>query len=109
MIRRPPRSTLFPYTTLFRSRRGRRGRPRERVLGDGATGPGAGDAMTGGRPLLAVRDLVKHFHISGGLFGGREGVVRPVDDVSVAILRSEILRLVGDLWCRKLATAWGPL
>src|SRR3712207_8823597 len=25
MIRRPPRSTLFPYTTLFRSRRGRRG------------------------------------------------------------------------------------
>src|SRR5207249_9740785 len=26
MIRRPPRSTLFPYTTLFRSRAGR---PRE--------------------------------------------------------------------------------
>src|SRR3712207_7081274 len=26
MIRRPPRSTLFPYTTLFRSRRGGRGR-----------------------------------------------------------------------------------
>src|SRR2546430_3033625 len=28
MIRRPPRSTLFPYTTLFRSRdRGRAGEP----------------------------------------------------------------------------------
>src|SRR3712207_8584761 len=27
MIRRPPRSTLFPYTTLFRSHRGRRGPP----------------------------------------------------------------------------------
>src|SRR5256886_9280690 len=27
MIRRPPRSTLFPYTTLFRSRRAVRGRP----------------------------------------------------------------------------------
>src|SRR5256885_11253506 len=26
MIRRPPRSTLFPYTTLFRSWRGWRGR-----------------------------------------------------------------------------------
>src|SRR5256885_3404059 len=26
MIRRPPRSTLFPYTTLFRSRRGSAGR-----------------------------------------------------------------------------------
>src|SRR2546428_6139254 len=25
MIRRPPRSTLFPYTTLFRSRRSRPG------------------------------------------------------------------------------------
>src|SRR5438132_11453651 len=25
MIRRPPRSTLFPYTTLFRSYRSRRG------------------------------------------------------------------------------------
>src|SRR3712207_9352376 len=25
MIRRPPRSTLFPYTTLFRSRQGDRG------------------------------------------------------------------------------------
>src|SRR3989442_8700827 len=27
MIRRPPRSTLFPYTTLFRSMRGRLDRP----------------------------------------------------------------------------------
>src|SRR5260370_14875458 len=27
MIRRPPRSTLFPYTTLFRSRRKRRRAP----------------------------------------------------------------------------------
>src|SRR5690349_22305645 len=32
MIRRPPRSTLFPYTTLFRSHRsaGRRGAPGRR-------------------------------------------------------------------------------
>src|SRR2546422_4604151 len=28
MIRRPPRSTLFPYTTLFRSPDARRGRSR---------------------------------------------------------------------------------
>src|SRR5205809_4547686 len=28
MIRRPPRSTLFPYTTLFRSPAPRRGSPR---------------------------------------------------------------------------------
>src|SRR3712207_7513754 len=31
MIRRPPRSTLFPYTTLFRSR-GQRGAPLRRVV-----------------------------------------------------------------------------
>src|SRR5216684_4663673 len=30
MIRRPPRSTLFPYTTLFRSERHRRRSGRER-------------------------------------------------------------------------------
>src|SRR5687768_18178119 len=29
MIRRPPRSTLFPYTTLFRSRSPGRPRPQE--------------------------------------------------------------------------------
>src|SRR2546426_1240743 len=29
MIRRPPRSTLFPYTTLFRSKEGRDRRDRE--------------------------------------------------------------------------------
>src|SRR3712207_7723896 len=33
MIRRPPRSTLFPYTTLFRS--ALRLRPRDRQLDDG--------------------------------------------------------------------------
>src|SRR5260221_10919609 len=31
MIRRPPRSTLFPYTTLFRSRFGRLNRRGERL------------------------------------------------------------------------------
>src|SRR3712207_6909507 len=34
MIRRPPRSTLFPYTTLFRSR-ALRGRVRDRRRGGG--------------------------------------------------------------------------
>src|SRR3712207_7936056 len=34
MIRRPPRSTLFPYTTLFRSEKGKAGTPQsvERYL-----------------------------------------------------------------------------
>src|SRR3712207_7927018 len=32
MIRRPPRSTLFPYTTLFRSHRGRDLLMRQRTM-----------------------------------------------------------------------------
>src|SRR5438874_7903350 len=44
MLRRPPRSTLFPYTTLFRSRAGGRGRRRKgtrrlRQRGAGADPP----------------------------------------------------------------------
>src|SRR3712207_7842092 len=51
MIRRPPRSTLFPYTTLFRSAaggdRGQR-RPRPDVLLGGVGG--ARDVPAGARP-----------------------------------------------------------
>src|SRR3712207_6895175 len=51
MIRRPPRSTLFPYTTLFRSPGGRRPIP---VGGGGTPGPLGGTARwtwsSGGRP-----------------------------------------------------------
>src|SRR3712207_8469032 len=39
MIRRPPRSTLFPYTTLFRSQPGHRGRlPLQRLADEGVQG-----------------------------------------------------------------------
>src|SRR2546426_7668319 len=40
MIRRPPRSTLFPYTTLFRSRDRADARPDVR---DASPAPGMGD------------------------------------------------------------------
>src|SRR2546422_2249055 len=48
MIRRPPRSTLFPYTTLFRSRRFRRGcdRSDRSAEGCGAVGSRANPAET---------------------------------------------------------------
>src|SRR5256885_3477474 len=47
MIRRPPRSTLFPYTTLFRSLLGEeRRRPGRRQLHDRATGPGRSEEHT---------------------------------------------------------------
>src|SRR5215204_2402992 len=38
MIRRPPRSTLFPYTTLFRSLPACRGRGSSRRCGTGTRG-----------------------------------------------------------------------
>src|SRR3712207_6936630 len=41
MIRRPPRSTLFPYTTLFRSRRRVRTRLGDRLGGEGERVPAA--------------------------------------------------------------------
>src|SRR5687768_17980431 len=39
MLRRPPRSTLFPYTTLFRSQRERRFQPAQRGRVDRARFP----------------------------------------------------------------------
>src|SRR3712207_2809036 len=48
MIRRPPRSTLFPYTTLFRS-----GRRPDVLRTDGVLGPADG-VHPGRRPLSAA-------------------------------------------------------
>src|SRR5437016_10135542 len=44
MIRRPPRSTLFPYTTLFRSGAIGRGRPEDRAGRYGLGKEAAADA-----------------------------------------------------------------
>src|SRR3712207_8458824 len=51
MIQRPPRSTLFPYTTLFRSARAREAHGAQRAVagaqGEGHRGgdPGAGEHL----------------------------------------------------------------
>src|SRR3712207_6979115 len=51
MIRRPPRSTLFPYTTLFRSVQ--RHLPRVRLVGGlGDVGPGTGDGDAHPAPVV---------------------------------------------------------
>src|SRR3712207_6947938 len=44
MIRRPPRSTLFPYTTLFRSGRADEAAVRRRTYGERAYGRQTEDA-----------------------------------------------------------------
>src|SRR2546430_7814497 len=58
MIRRPPRSTLFPYTTLFRSTRDRRGR-RSLFIG-GRAGVGSG------RPCHVSRDAMTRSSLAEG-------------------------------------------
>src|SRR3712207_8676775 len=81
MIRRPPRSTLFPYTTLFRSRRsGGPGvrlrstvRPRDGLAG--AAGGGSADAARRGgvvdrrrRDRKSTRLNSSHANISYAVF-----------------------------------------
>ncbi len=56
------------------------------------------------QPILQVRNLVKHFQVGGGLFGGGAGIVKAVDGVSFEIHRGETLGLVGESGCGKTTT-----
>src|SRR5436853_7375586 len=84
MIRRPPRSTLFPYTTLFRSvlaGRARGPRPERAHDGGGPGDPEAGRPVVGEQRLSAdpsggaVAALLRHRCRQIGRASGREGVV----------------------------------
>src|SRR5258708_30009721 len=69
MIRRPPRSTLFPYTTLFRSSL----QLREPVLGHKA----------GGRHGFRITDPAERgIHAAAGLELRRGGIVRSEEHTS---------------------------
>ena len=67
--------------------------------------PRAGTVPTQpGEVILEVRDLVKHFDVSGGLVGIHSGVVKAVDGVSFSIRRGETMGLVGESGCGKTTT-----
>src|SRR2546422_6926855 len=80
MIRRPPRSTLFPYTTLFRSRGGLRqrrdrARPRRRPRnaarsrgGDRAGGARDGSILPARQDRKSTRLNSSHGYISYAVF-----------------------------------------
>src|SRR3712207_8129356 len=76
MIRRPPRSTLFPYTTLFRSMVGPEGRAWMRRV-EAETG-----RLRGDRDPAAWRDVVE-------LFGYGEGYRQAYGRWRLAEVRSE--------------------
>src|SRR2546430_6221787 len=57
MIRRPPRSTLFPYTTLFRSREESDARRRGRRAGEATPSDDARSLRRTDRGQLRVRAL----------------------------------------------------
>src|SRR2546426_6476349 len=69
MIRRPPRSTLFPYTTLFRSARPGRGpKRRGEWSGCGACEP----AFRSERALPFIRDELAAVRQRGPRLGKRD-------------------------------------
>src|SRR5256886_8549654 len=67
MIRRPPRSTLFPYTTLFRSHHGVLQRIQRRHQGTG------GHDYSGGDHGLSGQIVHLYSQIASGLRAAEEG------------------------------------
>ena len=55
--------------------------------------------------LIEVRNLVKHFEVSGGLFSRNKKVIKAVDGIDFDIKAGETLGLVGQSGCGKTTTA----
>src|SRR5256885_10918725 len=118
MIRRPPRSTLFPYTTLFRSRAapavGRllaRGTRTSLMIGAGtaalgavlfvAASPGAGRAAAFWHPLRTLADARAPVRLVVDRTTVRRG-----DTITVAIDVPAATR--ATLWTRRPGESWRP-
>src|SRR5207253_5545015 len=83
MIRRPPRSTLFPYTTLFRS-------DKSTVGACGAAGPvGAADGGVAGGDRKSTRLNSSHVAISYAVFCLKKKRRQHVGDLEVEAHMSE--------------------
>src|SRR2546422_11358432 len=107
MIRRPPRSTLFPYTTLFRSHLLARREPMvSQVVAPTVADPRVDELpeFRGGalEPRGAVHDVQVEDHARVRLFGpGKKGLVVPLDETDGAVdewgaLRAEPLAHVRE-------------
>jgi peptide/nickel transport system ATP-binding protein len=57
-----------------------------------------------GKPVLSVKNLVKRFDLTSGLFGSVHGRVHAVENVSFDLQPGETLSLVGESGCGKSTT-----
>lgn len=64
----------------------------------------AHEAMYAQEPLLQIKNLITHFPIRNGFFGGITSYVKAVDDVSFDVYPGETLGLVGESGCGKTTT-----
>src|SRR3712207_8974749 len=101
MIRRPPRSTLFPYTTLFRSVLG----------GDPRPLPGAGDAARRHRRRAVLADGGHHQAADAGVLRLHalpghllDGDVEPGEDRKSTRLNSSHANISYAVFCLKKKT-----
>src|SRR5438552_10589595 len=98
MIRRPPRSTLFPYTTLFRSeRRGAAGR------GERDAPPRRGRGAGGDRPARQDRKSTRlnssHQIISYAVFCLKKKKKENNSAYLQQRLEKQLLRYIAYLYC----------
>src|SRR3712207_8067611 len=100
MIRRPPRSTLFPYTTLFRSQ--------EHVFRAGVRRP---DAATGGAGVPGVHGGVEVQARVGGRPGGGVGRANGWNPITpkIRMPASSLKKKNTQLKCQLLTSYIRPL
>src|SRR2546422_1162697 len=100
MIRRPPRSTLFPYTTLFRSPV----LPGHENVGDDEGAPGLGEQLQSGVAVARFQDVMPCF-LQNTTHGSPSRVV--VVDYDDACHSHNVATLDGPVECCEREAARG--